>query len=73
MLPSIRKDGGYIKGEEKVAVGKMTEEELAIYTFDVMRRKMDRQTRAGGRSILFAVAPSGRIVSMSNDAAPHPA
>jgi prophage antirepressor-like protein len=28
VLPAIRKDGGYIKGEEKVASGEMSEEEL---------------------------------------------
>lgn len=28
VLPAIRKDGGYIKGEEKVATGEMSEDEL---------------------------------------------
>lgn len=29
VLPAIRKDGGYIKDEEKVATGDMSEDELA--------------------------------------------
>jgi prophage antirepressor-like protein len=42
VLPAIRKDGGYIKGEEKVAVGEMSEDELVLKAMDVMRRKIDR-------------------------------
>lgn len=30
VLPSIRKDGGYVMGEEKVATGEMSEGELAM-------------------------------------------
>ncbi|MFD2173968.1 Bro-N domain-containing protein [Rhodobacter lacus] len=34
VLPSIRKDGGYIKGEEKVAIGEMSEDELVLKAMD---------------------------------------
>ena len=30
VLPAIRKDGGYVKGEEKVASGEMSEDELVL-------------------------------------------
>jgi prophage antirepressor-like protein len=42
VLPAIRKDGGYIKGEEKVVTGEMSEDELVLKAMDVMRRKIDR-------------------------------
>lgn len=29
VLPAIRKDGGYVMGEEKVATGEMSDDELA--------------------------------------------
>ncbi len=32
VLPAIRKDGGYIKGEEKVSTGEMSEDELVLLT-----------------------------------------
>lgn len=41
-LPAIRKDGGYIMGEEKVRTGEMTEDELAIHALEVMRAKVER-------------------------------
>lgn len=30
VIPSVRKDGGYIMGEEKVTTGEMTEDELIL-------------------------------------------
>lgn len=42
VLPAIRKDGGYIKGEEKVLTGEMSEEELLLKAFTVLNRKADR-------------------------------
>lgn len=42
VLPAIRKDGGYIKGEEKVATGEMSEDELVFKAMDVMKRKIER-------------------------------
>lgn len=42
VLPAIRKDGGYIDGEEKVATGDMSEDELVFKAMEVMRNKIDR-------------------------------
>lgn len=42
VLPSIRKHGGYIMGEEKVAKGEMTEDEMILKTFDVLQKKCKR-------------------------------
>ncbi|MER9195237.1 BRO family protein [Mesorhizobium australicum] len=42
VLPAIRKDGGYILGEEKVATGEMSEDELVFKAMDVMKRKIER-------------------------------
>lgn len=42
VLPAIRKDGGYILGEEKVASGEMSEDELVLKAIQVMQRKIDR-------------------------------
>ncbi|MDX0270928.1 BRO family protein [Sinorhizobium meliloti] len=42
VLPAIRKDGGYIQGEEHVASGAMTEDELVFKAMEVMKRKVDR-------------------------------
>ncbi|MGN7752864.1 BRO-N domain-containing protein [Sinorhizobium sp. 22678] len=42
VLPAIRKDGGYIHGEEHVVSGAMTEDELVFKAMEVMKRKVDR-------------------------------
>ena len=42
VLPAIRKDGGYIVGEEKVATGEMDEDTLILKAMEVMRRKIER-------------------------------
>lgn len=42
VLPAIRKDGGYILGEEKVRSGEMSEDELVFRAMEVMKRKIDR-------------------------------
>ncbi|WQP07344.1 hypothetical protein U8C45_16845 [Sinorhizobium meliloti] len=42
VLPAIRKDGGYIHGEEHVVSGAMTEDELVFKAKEVMKRKDDR-------------------------------
>ncbi len=39
VLPAIRKDGGYIPGEEKVKTGEMSEDELVLRAIEVMQRK----------------------------------
>lgn len=42
VLPAIRKDGAYIKDEEKVASGEMGEEEFILKAYDMLRAKVDR-------------------------------
>lgn len=42
VLPAIRKDGGYIMGEEKVVTGEMTEDELLLTAFTLLNGKVDR-------------------------------
>lgn len=42
VLPAIRKDGGYILGEERVATGEMSEDELVAKAMQVMARKIER-------------------------------
>ncbi|WP_142850906.1 BRO family protein [Telmatospirillum sp. J64-1] len=44
VLPAIRKDGGYILGEEKVVTGEMDEDALVLRAFEVLKRKVDRLT-----------------------------
>lgn len=42
VLPAIRKDGGYIAGEEKVATGELHEDELVLRAITVLQRKVER-------------------------------
>jgi prophage antirepressor-like protein len=42
VLPSIRKDGGYIAGEEKVATGEMSEDELVLKAMTMLKTKAER-------------------------------
>lgn len=42
VLPAIRKDGGYVMGEEKVATGEMSEDELIIRAMQMQQAKVDR-------------------------------
>lgn len=44
VLPAIRKDGAYVMGEEKVATGEMSEDELVLKAFGIMQRKLQRLT-----------------------------
>ncbi len=44
VLPAIRKDGGYILGEEKTSTGEMDEDTLVLKAMEVMRRKIERLT-----------------------------
>ena len=44
VLPAIRKDGAYVMGEEKVATGEMSEDELVLKAFGIMQRKLERLT-----------------------------
>lgn len=42
VLPAIRKDGAYIAGEEKVATGEMTEDELLLRAMTILQDKATR-------------------------------
>ncbi|WP_448955693.1 BRO-N domain-containing protein [Labrys neptuniae] len=42
VLPSIRQDGAYITGEEKVATGEMTEDELILKAVGILQAKVER-------------------------------
>ena len=42
VLPAIRKDGAYVLGEEKVATGEMSDDELFLKALQVAQRKVDR-------------------------------
>ncbi len=45
VLPAIRKDGAYVMGEEKVATGELSEDELLEKAFGILQRKVDRLTQ----------------------------
>lgn len=45
VLPAIRKDGAYVMGEEKVATGEMSEDELIIKAMSILQRKVERITK----------------------------
>ncbi|MQW33547.1 BRO-N domain-containing protein [Sinorhizobium meliloti] len=49
VLPAIRKDGGYIQGEEHVVSGAMSEDELVFKAMEVMKRKIDRLSSENAR------------------------
>lgn len=42
VLPAIRKDGGYVMGEEKVATGGMSEDELVLKALTMLQTKVER-------------------------------
>ncbi|MFC5474635.1 BRO family protein [Paraherbaspirillum soli] len=42
VLPAIRKDGAYVMGEEKVATGEMSEDELIFKGFTALKAKAER-------------------------------
>jgi prophage antirepressor-like protein len=44
VLPAIRKDGAYIMDEEKVATGEMSEDELVLRAYDILKTKVQRLT-----------------------------
>lgn len=45
VLPAIRKDGGYIMGEEKVRSGEMSEDEFVLRAMEIMQGKIARLTQ----------------------------
>lgn len=44
VLPAIRKDGAYIRDEEKLRTGEMTEDEFLAKAFAILQAKVDRVT-----------------------------
>lgn len=42
VLPAIRKDGGYIMGEEKLASGELSEDEFILRAMTMQKNKIDR-------------------------------
>ncbi len=42
VLPAIRRDGTYVLGEEKVATGEISEEELVLKVVGILQKKVDR-------------------------------
>jgi len=42
VLPAIRKDGGYIMGEEKVATGELSEDEFILKAYTFLMKKSER-------------------------------
>lgn len=42
VLLAIRKDGAYVMGEEKVAAGELSEDELVMRAMSIMSRKVER-------------------------------
>lgn len=44
VLPSIRKDGMYVMGEEKVAAGELSEDEFILTAYAMLQRKVERLT-----------------------------
>jgi len=42
VLPAIRKDGGYVHGEEKVSTGELGEADLLLKAFTMLNNKVER-------------------------------
>lgn len=45
VLPAIRKDGAYVKDEEKVATGEVSEDEFLLKAFTLLQNKVERFRR----------------------------
>jgi prophage antirepressor-like protein len=57
VLPAIRKDGAYISGEEKVATGEMSEDELVLKAVNILKTKVERTVRQGEKGRHLAPTP----------------
>jgi prophage antirepressor-like protein len=42
VLPAIRKDGAYIKDEEKVVTGELSEDKFVLRAFTILQKKVER-------------------------------
>lgn len=58
VLPAIRKDGAYIKGEELVKTGELDEEEFVLRAMEILQLKvrvrLDAQIRAASAAVHIA-------------------
>ena len=59
VLPAIRKDGAYVMGEEKVATGEMSEDELVLKAVGILQRKVERLTE--GLNLNAGLAARGTL------------
>lgn len=58
VLPSIRKNGGYVKDQEKVATGEMSGEELALKGYEALLKIVD-EMKARAERAEAQVSPRG--------------
>jgi prophage antirepressor-like protein len=73
VLPAIRKDGGYVMGEEKFAAGEMSEDELIHEALQVAERKAARLKAENKGKQLGAVSNMVITVDRRTHAIPsHP-
>ncbi|MGE4421905.1 MAG: Bro-N domain-containing protein [Pseudodesulfovibrio sp.] len=56
VLPAIRKDGGYIAGEEKVATGEMSEDEFIFKAMTMMQGKIERLSKERDEALSVVAA-----------------
>ena len=57
VLPAIRKDGGYIMGEEKVRIGEMDEDELIAKAVAIAKAKIARLNQSRPNTLIQASVP----------------
>lgn len=61
VIPSLRKDGGYIDGEEKVVSGEMSEDELVLKAMTVMQSKIERLRKEVDRYSKFIAEKMSKV------------
>lgn len=67
VLPTIRKDGAYVMGEEKVATGEMSEDELVLRAQQILMSKVERlkAERGVAQAKVVATEPKGLVFDTS--------
>lgn len=65
VLPAIRKDGAYVMGEEKVATGELSEDELVMRAMNIMSRKVDRLTQERDQLASMSAVQAAHIEQIS--------
>ena len=66
VLPAIRKDGAYVMGEEKVATGELSEDELVMRAMSIMSRKVERLSQERDQ-----LALDKQALALTNDHLQH--